>query len=101
MTADVWIGIVLTLVAGMSSGSCMLPLKFVRRWRWENTWLVFSLVSLVLIPWGLALLFVTDPWRVYSNLSVGQLVLPVLLGAGWGVAQVESASADEWSGRRR
>ena len=48
-------GIALTLLAGLMSGNCMLPLKFNRSWKWENTWLVFSVVSLIILPWALAL----------------------------------------------
>ncbi len=88
MTADLAIGIGLTLVAGVMSGNCMLPSKFVRAWAWENMWLVFSLVSLVFIPWGLALALVPDLGGVYAGLSAGQLAVPFVFGAGWGVAQV-------------
>jgi L-rhamnose-H+ transport protein len=48
VTQSLWIGIVLIVVAGVTAGDCMLPLKFNRKWGWENTWLIFSLVSLVL-----------------------------------------------------
>jgi hypothetical protein len=40
----VWLGLGMTLVAGLLAGNSMLPMKFVKRWQWENTWLVFSLV---------------------------------------------------------
>lgn len=88
MTAVLWGGLALTLLAGLSSGNCMLPMKFVRRWPWENLWLVFSLVSLVALPWGLALLMVHDLAGVYASLTPAQWLLPFALGAGWGVAQV-------------
>lgn len=85
---EVWLGLVLTLVAGMMSGNFLLPSKFVRKWQWENMWLVFSLVSLVLAPWALALLTVENLGAVYRNLQAGQFVVPFLFGAGWGIAQV-------------
>ena len=88
MPAIVWGGIALTLLAGISSGNCMLPMKFARRWHWENLWLVFSLVSLVILPWLLALMLVGNLGAVYNSLTFAQLLLPFLLGAGWGVAQV-------------
>jgi L-rhamnose-H+ transport protein len=84
----VWIGLVLTLVAGFFSGNCMLPMKFARRWQWENTWLLFSAVSLVVLPWALALALVNDVWAVYTQLPAKQFVIPLLFGAGWGIAQV-------------
>lgn len=66
----------------------MLPLKFNRSWRWENTWLVFSLVSLVLLPWSLALSMVNHLFQTYSLLPPSDFATPILFGAGWGVAQV-------------
>ncbi len=81
-------GIVLNLLAGLMAGNCMLPMKFNRTWKWENTWLVFSVVSLVILPWILALCFVNHLLKVYSTLSLVQFGVPFLFGVGWGVAQV-------------
>jgi len=81
-------GLALILLAGMLAGNCMLPMKFARRWRWENLWLVFSLISLVVLPWALAYFLAGDVLVIYRGLSVRQWLLPFLFGAGWGVAQV-------------
>jgi len=82
-----WPGMLLIVFAGVMAGDCMLPLKWARKWQWENTWLVFSLVSLVLLPWMLAVTVVHDLFRAYAQLSLVQLRIPILFGAGWGVAQ--------------
>jgi L-rhamnose-H+ transport protein len=66
----------------------MLPLKFNRKWRWENTWFIFSLVSLLVLPWALALLLVNHLFQIYDSLTASQFVTPLLFGAGWGIAQV-------------
>jgi len=81
-------GVSLVMIAGFMSGCCMLPLKFVRSWKWENIWLVFSILSLVVIPWSLALLLVDRLFDTYRALSAHQLIVPMLLGAGWGIAQI-------------
>src|SRR5258707_12885419 len=81
-------GVSLVMVAGLMSGSCMLPSKFVRAWKWENVWLVFSVVSLVIIPWMLAFIFVDHLSVTYRALTPQQLPIPILLGAGWGIAQI-------------
>jgi L-rhamnose-H+ transport protein len=83
-----WGGIALIFVAGLMAGDCMLPLKFSRNWRWENTWLIFSLVSLVVLPWALALVLVNHLFQAYNSLAAAQFVAPILFGAGWGIAQV-------------
>ncbi len=88
MTSSLPIGIALTLLAGLMSGNCMLPLKFNRRWKYENTWLVFSVVSLVLLPWALALGLVGHLFETYRSLSMFQIAVPFLFGIGWGIAEV-------------
>jgi L-rhamnose-H+ transport protein len=88
MEHPVLLGVFLVMIAGLMSGCCMLPLKFVRSWKWENVWLVFSILSLVVIPWLLAFVFVRRLFETYRALSAYQLAVPMLLGAGWGVAQI-------------
>ncbi|HEY2471519.1 MAG TPA: L-rhamnose/proton symporter RhaT [Terracidiphilus sp.] len=68
MTANLWIGLLLTLIAGVLSGNCMLPMKFAKRWPWEGIWLVFSIVSLAILPWSLAIARVKDLHAVYAAL---------------------------------
>jgi L-rhamnose-H+ transport protein len=84
----VGLGVLLVLVAGVMVGNCMTPLQQIRSWKWENAWLVFSLVSLVIIPVTLALLSIPQLWSVYHHTSWRDLLLPFIFGAGWGVAQV-------------
>lgn len=81
------IGILLTLAGGALAGASMLPLKFLRRWEWENAWLVFTLVSLLILPWALAAQ-VSHLGAVYQSLSPGQFLVPGAFGFGWGIAQV-------------
>jgi L-rhamnose-H+ transport protein len=81
-------GLALTLVAGLLAGNCMLPMKFAKRWQWENLWLVFSIVSLLILPWALAVILTGNLKEIYRGLASWQLALPFLLGAGWGIAQV-------------
>ncbi len=76
------------MVAGLMAGDCMLPLKFSRKWRWENTWLIFSLTSLVVLPWILALSLVNHLFQAYAALTVSQFAIPIFFGIGWGIAQV-------------
>src|SRR5260370_41233612 len=88
MGHPVLLGVSLVMVAGLMCGCFMLPLKFVRSWRWENVWLVFSILSFAVIPWLLALAFVGRLFDTYRVLSAHQLAVPMLLGAGWGIAQL-------------
>jgi len=81
-------GIVLALVGGMLVGNCMLPLKKIRVWPWECTWLVFSLVSLLFVPCLIASLTIPEWPRLYTSLPMARLFPSLLFGFGWGIAQV-------------
>ncbi len=88
MGRSVLLGVFLVMVAGLMNGLFMLPLKFMRSWRWENVWLVYSILSFVVIPWSLALALVGRIFETYRVLSPQQLAVPMLFGAGWGIAQI-------------
>jgi L-rhamnose-H+ transport protein len=76
------------MLGGFMAGNCMVPMKYLRRWRWENAWIVFSVVALILVPWTLAFFRVPDLMGVYASVDKRAFVAPFLYGAGWGVAQV-------------
>jgi L-rhamnose-H+ transport protein len=75
-------GLALAVLAGAINGLFALPMKINRRWAWENNWLLFSLLSLIVFPWLIALLSVPELRLVYSSVVPGHLVLAAL----WGVA---------------
>ncbi len=85
---NVFGGVLLTMAAGTMAGNCLLPMKYLRRFAWENAWLIFSLVSLVLLPWLFALLWVTGLGELYAALTWRQVLVPAGFGFGWGFAQV-------------
>jgi L-rhamnose-H+ transport protein len=76
------------MIAGLMSGNCMLPMKFTRQWKWENVWLVFSFVSLFVLPYLLAFAQVKDPLDVYRAVPIRMMYGPLAFGFGWGVAQI-------------
>jgi L-rhamnose-H+ transport protein len=88
MAFTFWLGLLLTALAGLFSGVCMLPMKFAKHWPWENTWLVFTVVSLLILPWTLAFATVHDLPAIYAALPASVFVAPLLFGFGWGIAQV-------------
>ena len=80
-------GILLAALGGICVGNCMLPLKRIRIWPWECTWLVFSLVSLLFVPCVIAV-FVVPGWpRLYTSLSPSVWLPSLWFGFGWGIAQ--------------
>ncbi|SEG57410.1 L-rhamnose-H+ transport protein [Bryocella elongata] len=87
MTSNM-LGIGLALTGGLLVGNCMLPLRRIRRWPWECSWLVFSIVSLAVVPCLSAWIALPHWPAIYLSTNPSALLPPFLLGMGWGVAQV-------------
>ena len=43
-------GILLLVVAGIMNANFTLPMKFTKKWAWENTWLVWTVFALLIFP---------------------------------------------------
>jgi len=81
-------GIVVVTLAGMSNGSFPAPSKGMRGWKWEHTWLVYSICAMGLLPIGLGAVFAHG---LISRLAGSDLVLAgrvCLFGALWGLGSL-------------
>ena len=81
-------GMAIILVSGAMNGGFALPMKHSRAWKWENLWLVFSIVGILIVPWTLAFRLVPDLTQVYAGVPLRALLVPLGFGLLWGVAQV-------------
>jgi len=85
---NLWLGIILTVSAAVINGNFTLPLKIAKRWSWENSWALYSLVAFWLVPWALAWFTIPELAETYRSLSLSQFLIPFLFGTGWGISQV-------------
>jgi L-rhamnose-H+ transport protein len=72
-------------LGGLLHGSFALPMKRIARWKWENIWLVYSVVGLIVVPLALAMATVPSLAQVYENSSGSVLALIAVCGVGWGI----------------
>ena len=84
-------GIALTMLGALFLGTFALPIKYIKKYEWENTWGAFFLFAMFVIPVGFAALMVKDLCGGYANISggiiFGVLALSFLWGCGfccWG-----------------
>jgi L-rhamnose-H+ transport protein len=80
-------GMCLLILAGIMNASFSLPMKFVRAWAWENTWLLWSAFALVLLPSALAFATIPAFGEILAG-AAGVALAVAVCGAAWGVAQV-------------
>lgn len=85
---DATAGLVLLMVAGVMNASFTLPMKFTKKWAWENTWTVWTLFALLILPALTAYLTIPNLGVVYSKAGADVVVMVALCGLAWGVAQV-------------
>lgn len=85
---DLGYGIAGVLIGGILNGSFVAPMKKLPRWKWENSWLVYSVSGLLIIPWIAALLTVPNLGEVLSGASATSIRQVLLFGLGWGVGSV-------------
>jgi L-rhamnose-H+ transport protein len=88
MSGHFWLGMAIIFVSGVLNGSFPAPMKYSRRWQWENTWLVFATVALLLLPWLMAGGFVPGLAELYRGAAPRMLLYPLVFGFFWGIAQV-------------
>jgi L-rhamnose-H+ transport protein len=88
METGVGSGVLLGIISGVLLGVFALPMKAILRWRWENTWLMYCVWSLLILPWGLAFLTVPGITGVIAGVSTSSLAWTFFFGFGWGIGCV-------------
>lgn len=82
------LGLILVCVAGVANATFALPMKYAKRWAWENTWLVWTLFALLVLPAATALASIPSLHSVYRDAGLPAVAAVMACGAGWGLAQV-------------
>jgi L-rhamnose-H+ transport protein len=79
---------IVNVLGGMVNGTFGLPMKFTVKWRWENTWSMWTIWTLLVVPWVIGLLTVPRLFQVYSEVDLKALALVFLFGIIWGVSAI-------------
>ena len=84
------IGFLLIVVSGTLMTCAIVPMKFVRRWKWENIWVLYIGFGQVVFPLLLVRLTAPKAWTVFALAKPSALTAAVLFGLGWGIGNVLS-----------
>jgi L-rhamnose-H+ transport protein len=88
MDSTIVLGIAGVLVGGVLNGSFVAPMKKIHGWRWENSWLVYSVWGLIVIPWAAALVTLPQLTRILASTPWPVLFKVLAFGFGWGIGSV-------------
>ena len=81
-------GLAIIVFSGLLIASFAAPMKLSRAWNWENSWLIYATLALLLIPATLVMWAIPHPIAFYAAVPLRILLPPLLFGFGWGIAQV-------------
>jgi len=87
MTATIG-GLALILLAGVLGGTVLAPMKYVRGWKWENLWLVYSACAYLISPWVVGFATVPHLGSVYGGVDATTALATAAIGLAWGFAVV-------------
>lgn len=88
MGSSIGLGFATVLIAGLLNGSFVVPMKRMGRWNWENTWLVYSVSGLLVVPWIIAWLTIPHLGSLIAHCPSGVLLKVLIFGFGWGIGSV-------------
>jgi len=78
------IGIIWTLFAAFLLGVFALPAKYVKNYKWENTWGSFFLFAMFVVPVGFAAIMLKGLLPTYGQVPCNIIALTIGLGFLWG-----------------
>jgi L-rhamnose-H+ transport protein len=81
-------GILYALLSGICNGLFTTPMKLMRRWRWENIWLVFILTACLVMPFLVVAATAPDYRAVFERSPQTAVVCAVLFGFLWGFGAI-------------
>lgn len=88
MTTSFLFGFLLVSAGGVLTGVFTVPMKYLKRWRWENIWLVYALSAQLIIPCVVIGAVVPHLLSLYAQVPIPRLILVLLLGMLWGLGSV-------------
>jgi L-rhamnose-H+ transport protein len=80
--------ILVAVAAGVIQGSFTLPMKYTGKWKWENTWGMWSVWALLILPWAIAYATVPHLADVFRSVSPASLASAFAIGLCWGIGAI-------------
>jgi L-rhamnose-H+ transport protein len=82
------LGIVLAGLSGICNGLFTVPMKTIRHWKWENTWLVFIVAACVIFPAVLVGLSVRNFQSLMDSSPKPAIEAALFFGFAWGFGAI-------------
>ena len=81
-------GLLVVIIAAVFQGSFAVPMAYARGWKWENSWMVFSVFAMIVFNVLFALISIPALFGVYGSAGFGGIIMPLIWGIIWGVGAI-------------
>ncbi|MEN6384800.1 MAG: L-rhamnose/proton symporter RhaT [Phycisphaerales bacterium] len=82
----IWIAF--AALGGILQGSFALPMKYTKKWKWENVWSMWSMWTLLIVPWIIGFLAIPNLLQVYAQSTFKSVFLVFFFGFIWGISAI-------------
>ena len=82
------LGIAFACLSGIFNGLFTAPMKMIPSFKWENTWLVFIIVSCLIMPVTVVLATVGWPSAILASSPFGAIAAALGFGFAWGFGAI-------------
>lgn len=86
--AELILGLAVVVVAAIVQGCFLVPMSYVKGWKWENSWMVFSILSMIVFNWILGFSTIPQLADIYAKAAAMDFVIPVFFGFCWGIGAI-------------
>ena len=84
---NIFLALIVVILAGFINGSFAFPLKYMRRWNDETVWLIFSFVPFIILPFLTILFTLPNATDVISAAPKFAIIFLILGGLAFGFGQ--------------
>ena len=81
--SNLFLGFVLVFIGSVLQGSWAVPQAYVKKWAWENLWIVYCVFSMIIFNLIIAVIFVPNLFEIYQSAS-GNVLKIIGFGLIWG-----------------
>lgn len=81
-------GLIASIVSGVLNGSFAAPMKKITNWEWENTWFIYALIALLVLPVSSAFISVPGLVGIYAQVDSSVILKTLITGFLFGIGSV-------------
>ncbi|MEZ4911661.1 MAG: L-rhamnose/proton symporter RhaT [Saprospiraceae bacterium] len=79
------LGVILHAIGGFAAGSFYIPIKKVKGWQWETSWMILGIMAWIIAPAVVAILTVHQPIKILVSIPSDTFLLVFVFGLLWGI----------------